>query len=517
MRDPVSRAYPMSETFQMKRTKADVAPSAKEPVATEFKPGAAFHQLETRVGQLRDAFLSGRQVGVVNSGTHAVFMYADDLAYRHADPKTKVPRLESSWAPQPAQYPSLVEVYADPAQPLLMRLLAHFWIHQLEVSFIEVGCQYAGTAINVAQYCQQFGRRRVVHVFEPGIAAGLVPYNLRLNRVEDEIVFNRAAATDRTRPLILFSEFGHSENNRVINRDLQSESLSYVTDGIALDDYVAQHDLAPHLLLEVDTQGGEIEVWAGLQRTIARRTVTAIVEFTPHALATRTDPAAWLLQLGQTHLVLDTKSSDAWQSVGNAMTPVDLAQSDAFVEDVRGRPGAYTDLLLVPFHLPWRSALLDMLVAGGSPAIRIPNGPTPPTVSPAPVAPRVRAPSMTPRFSEPLLRRKIAQAIALCRAACFERVAIFGAGGHTRLLLPVWRELGGPEVAVIVESIRTTGSLLDIPVLQAGERLPDGVGAIVPSSHAHEVEMRVTAGRLYPTTAWIPLWNSSIAGSRGAS
>jgi len=465
----------------------------------------SLRQLETRLDQLHAAFTSTKRVGVLNYGTHALFMYADDLVYQKAAESLRVSHLDRWWIPRPVAYPPLSKVYADPAQPLLMRLLAHFWTHGLDASFLEIGCQYGSTAVTVAQFCRQFSRRRVVHVFEPGIAGALAPYNLRLNGVDQDVVFNRTAATDKSRPLVLFSEFGHSENNRIVNRTLENESLSYVTDAIAIDDYVEYANVAPHLILEIDTQGGEIEVWAGLQATIARRTVTAIVEFTPHALEGRIDPAEWLRELARTHIVLDTGSSDAWRSTSGTARIAPIGDSEAFVASVRERPDAYTDLLLIPYTLPHRSALLDLLVPLGSAvgddrpfAIPLPATPT---------SPPLRDDTSTlASFSLPVLYRLSAHAVAFCRLAEIHRVVVFGAGGHTRSMIPFLRELGGPEIVAILESQRTRQSFMDIPVLQVGDPLPPMVSGILPSSHLHEQEMRELALRNYPAIPWIFLW-----------
>lgn len=93
-----------------------------------------------------------------------------------------------------------------------------------------------------------------------------------------------------------------------------------------------------------------------------------------------------------------------------------------------------------------------------------------------------------------------------CRQRGIHRVALFGAGGHSRALLLVWKHFPGPEVEVVLASHPQGATFETIPVLPVGTPLPREVEAIVPSSHSYEKEMQAIAQRTYPETPWLPFW-----------
>ncbi|HVC18783.1 MAG TPA: glycosyltransferase [Vicinamibacterales bacterium] len=107
-----------------------------------------------------------------------------------------------------------------------------------------------------------------------------------------------------------------------------------------------------------------------------------------------------------------------------------------------------------------------------------------------------------------LLRRLVPRTIARCSAAGVRRVAIFGAGSHSALLLPLWRGLGGPTVAgFVVSGTPQEAMSLDLPVCSLAALEPGAVDAIVLSSETYEVEMAAACRAIWPDLPCYGIWS----------
>jgi hypothetical protein len=78
------------------------------------------------------------------------------------------------------------------------------------------------------------------------------------------------------------------------------------------------------------------------------------------------------------------------------------------------------------------------------------------------------------------------------------RVALFGAGRHTRWLLDFVRDLPGPAVSFLLDDRATPGQRLgDIPVIPPGMLRIDQVDAVVLSSDAYESQLAARCAELF--------------------
>jgi GT2 family glycosyltransferase len=78
------------------------------------------------------------------------------------------------------------------------------------------------------------------------------------------------------------------------------------------------------------------------------------------------------------------------------------------------------------------------------------------------------------------------------------RVALFGAGRHTRWLLDFVRDLPGPTVCFILDDCAAPGQRLDgIPVIPPAMLRPDQVDAVVLSSDAYELQLAARCAELF--------------------
>jgi hypothetical protein len=110
------------------------------------------------------------------------------------------------------------------------------------------------------------------------------------------------------------------------------------------------------------------------------------------------------------------------------------------------------------------------------------------------------------------LRHLVPWAVQRCSSDGVRTVAMYGAGGHTRLLVPIWRALGGPAIRrIIVTGEPSEATLLGIPIVSAENFDSAIVDAIVLSSHGYEQEMAVICGERWATLRIYPIWRPVLA------
>jgi len=106
-----------------------------------------------------------------------------------------------------------------------------------------------------------------------------------------------------------------------------------------------------------------------------------------------------------------------------------------------------------------------------------------------------------------LLRRLAAWTISRCASDGVERVALFGAGTHTRLLLPIWYALGGPPVVtLVVTDPSTDAASLGLPVCTLADLDRTAVEGIVLSSKRYEPEMAAACRAAWPDLPRYSIW-----------
>jgi hypothetical protein len=90
-------------------------------------------------------------------------------------------------------------------------------------------------------------------------------------------------------------------------------------------------------------------------------------------------------------------------------------------------------------------------------------------------------------------------------------VAMYGAGSHTRALLPIWDAAGGPVVSQIIVSAPTGDEECGgVSIVSADEFDPSTAEAIVLSSQAYEHEMASTCASRWPHIPVVPIWRPLI-------
>jgi FkbM family methyltransferase len=302
-------------------------------------------RLEQQVEQLRKVATFRTQIDLVQFAGSKGFVYTDDLCYTMFPEEHKRLSPDKEPAPPP-QARSIEECYDNEAESLQAILFCHYWREQVNFTFLDIGCHYGFTAMATARLIQSFGRNNRVIAFDSGIASNLVPFNLALNGMQNRVIFERMAISDRTGPCAVYADIFHSEDNRIVNRMPAKEALSYPVNATTLDDYF---QYPGHLILKIDTQGAEPEVFDGMKRLRQDRLMTIITEYTPHAIQSRVSPNDWLRGFAEDFAIYDAGERAVVLGQKHRLPKVQL---DGFAERVNAKPSQYTDLLLIPLKLP---------------------------------------------------------------------------------------------------------------------------------------------------------------------
>ena len=330
--------------------------------------------LGEQIQRLGPGFCAGRKVDLVNFDIIRCFMFMDDFGYRdQVQESQKNYQLtqddireiqERRSAKQRSAAPSLDEALQRINRNHVIHvLLAHYWAHRLDFTYIDVGCGYGHSALIVAHSICACDMRNKTICFEPGVAAFLVGHNIAINGLEDFMIFETVAVSSGTFPVIMYCEAGFTAGNRTVNRIPGRESFSYVVPATSIDEYLEEKNVRNHLIMKIDTEGAEYEVFLGMRRAIEERYTTYFVEFTPPALATRIRPAQFLADIGRDAYILDIETLE-FDPRRNNMRPfkvIEPSRYKRFVEEVSSRQGSWTDLLVVPRKLPGVEGLMARL------------------------------------------------------------------------------------------------------------------------------------------------------------
>jgi FkbM family methyltransferase len=303
------------------------------------------------------------RIDVLNTGVAKLVVFSNDFGYQFTPESSRNYRLSAKdyappdWTEQPVEPKTLFRrepYYAN----VTTLILTHAWANGLDMSVIDIGASYGLECIYTAQFARRCGRTVRIIGFEPGIAGEFTELNARLNHVADMITVVRAAVGNFNGPMLLTGEIGHSENNRIVNPKEDREVVCFPIEVVTLDRYLSEHGIDGPLMVKIDTEGAEPEVIDGMRETLAERIAVLVVEFSPDSVGDRVAPAVFLKRLGDIGTVIDLNQSGPMAMVGDGLRPVPPQEFTAFAEEVRHRSCGWSDVLVIPYNLPDREALL---------------------------------------------------------------------------------------------------------------------------------------------------------------
>ncbi len=245
-------------------------------------------------------------------------------------------------------------------------IFEHHWRYGLEFTLIDVGAKYGLSTIVAANYI--YGRRHhsPIVAFEPGAAADLIGRNLALNHLNSRVALEVQAVSDRCGEAVIYSEPTHPEDNHIIRRNINRDFDTKVIPTISLDAYTESKHIEPPLIVKVDTQGAEWEVWTGMRRLVHSGPVTILTEFTPWTFEGRAEPPRFLRELAELYDLIDINPKNMAGSFEDSEAGFHLVASESFgsfTQSVAASAGGWTDLLCIPRGLSHNRELLNAILS----------------------------------------------------------------------------------------------------------------------------------------------------------
>lgn len=287
---------------------------------------------------------------LVDKGDFRAFVYQGDLSAKPTPDMKTLP-------PSPL---TAFEFASDwtRSQDLILFLIAWYVAEGIPTAFLDIGSCIGSDAIRAAKFSRLIGQKFPIASFEPGIMAALVPYNLKLNDVQDDVVFEEKCVSRDSNPTVLFGEFGVSVNNRIVNRNSRTEGFSKIVDAVSVSEYLAKPKfLDRHPILKIDTQGAEWFVWNGMREDVGRRSISMVMELTPWALAPVVQTKVFVRELLREFHIIDIGCSR------DRFAPITDETVDEGIANIQRSAPHWSDLLCISRSLPSAHRLIERIAS----------------------------------------------------------------------------------------------------------------------------------------------------------
>lgn len=312
--------------------------------------------LQKEIQRLNSIVCSGHMVKLVEYRKMQLFMLANDLI---TDKTTEEYR---NIAGEYGQYTGIIN-----GCNAISVLFHHYWDNNLDFTFLDVGCQYGHESILAGQCIQENQKKNKIHCFDAGQSSFLVPFNIKLNGLDEIIQFHQIAVGSSLKPSVMYYEPGYSEHNRLKN-PLQaakdSTTFSFPVQCTTLDRFCSDHGINNYIIAKLDTEGSEPDVIEGMRTLFAEHPLTFITEYSPYNFS-QDHEADFLNTLLETHVLIDIgalQGSEAGcKRQGFIIADSNLCQYIAYL---KSQVGGWADILAIPKALPNKEKILQLASIG---------------------------------------------------------------------------------------------------------------------------------------------------------
>lgn len=314
-----------------------------------------------QIRQLRSRLdAANRKIILVDKGDFEAFVYQGDVSASPSPGRKTLPA--SPLTPQ-----QFIDQW-DKAGDILSMLIAWYLNEQIGTAFFDIGSNIGGDAIRIARLSRLIKQEFPITAFEPGLMGALLPHNLQLNGVVDLVRFEEKCVSNDSKPQILFGEAGATTNNRIVNRNITTESFSKIVNSITISEYMAEARFyRRHPVMKIDTQGAEWFIWNGLKEELPRRSISMVMELTPWALDVVVSTRRFLEEILESFYVIDLGYDR------ETFCPITADTLDERLRYVQQNAPYWTDLLCISRSLPSGQRLADRIsIAYGASTTKMP-------------------------------------------------------------------------------------------------------------------------------------------------
>ena len=330
-------------------------------VKNVLKRGADFYGLEREIQALRDEVQwlrerldpKSRASGIydlVRLDDISLFVPMYDNLYEYFIPdQNKRLTLERHREFEQAQTGPTDDQLRSDITKLLPLYLSILLRHGMPVHFLDIGAWVGDVAIRLGKFARQRGGKFFAECYDPSFAGTLIPFNIELNGVSEQVAFRPVGISLSGGPQIFSQVPGHSDSAKLGSSGGKGPAETYLIHTRTLAECLPS-DHSSHVVVKIDVEG--IDAKLVLQNLDRLHDATLMIEFAP----SRDDSnEAYIEKVMQNHTLFDlyylprpTRAAP----VGNAET---------FVAQIRDRPYGYTDILAVPHSLGAHDEIVEAL------------------------------------------------------------------------------------------------------------------------------------------------------------
>ncbi len=302
-------------------------------------------------------FSSPAGIDLVNLGDVRAFMLMEDNLYKIAvDARHKRYPIEKHYSditlngfqPSPVNNQNIME-QRDP------RFGIHFILHHLiscgaKLSFLDVGSFIGDVGIRFGNFFRTIGYGGQVYCFDPTISGDLIPYNIKLNGLENHVYYVPIAISNLSGCVMFSQREGHSDSSRMISNT--PVPANTIVESIRLSDFIRTNRIE-EAFIKLDTENLESAILNDIRRFLDSTISACAFEYHVHEQERR----PLLQDLLNTHLLFD---------IGYLPNPFCFYEikSDGFEQfhnRISARKYAYTDVLAISRKMPNLGTLLSFI------------------------------------------------------------------------------------------------------------------------------------------------------------
>ncbi|HEY1687063.1 MAG TPA: FkbM family methyltransferase [Tepidisphaeraceae bacterium] len=296
---------------------------------------------------LPNRFCCQEGIDLVNFGDYRGFMLVEDNLYKITVPEDRkhfpiekhyaICRQEG-FSRSPVNRENIAQ-FTDSKWGIYI-ILDHLIRHGINPTFLDVGSFVGDVGMRYGNYFRTIHHAGQVYCFDPSLAGELIPYNIRLNGLEDFVTWIPRAVSDVEGFITFFQRQGHSDS---ASASMGGSQANTIVESLCLSHFIADHAIQS-AFIKLDTENLEQRIMADVAGFL-KSSVNAI-GFEFHAHLTGMHPV--INQLLSTHVLFDI----GYLPKPFCFRPITPETIAPFVQSISRRKYGYTDILAISRNTP---------------------------------------------------------------------------------------------------------------------------------------------------------------------
>jgi len=243
------------------------------------------------------------------------------------------------------------ELRGDVTKVLLL-YLDNLFRNGQTVRLLDIGAWVGDVAIRLGKFAKLRAGKFHAECYDPSFAGTLIPFNIALNGVSEQVAFKPIGISLTGGPQIFSQIPGHSDHSQLASSSEGGPAETYLIHTCTLADCFPA-DRSSHLMVKIDVEG--IDAKLVVQNRDLLRDATLMIEFAPNRELEEVGAVAFIEALQRTHTLFDL------YYLPRPTRAARIENAASFPSEIRARPYGYTDILAVPHSLVVHDEIVETL------------------------------------------------------------------------------------------------------------------------------------------------------------